>query len=135
MDSPPLFTSLESTSVSRYRDTPWSKEELSFVACAFPSHLQACFEDEYETQTHNPHRFAHQFGFDQGILGHFSTLALPAVVASSTFKRDNLIKILVTNPEIPFTSPTKSGLPLSRFKSWWFDIRESVRNFGESGAQ
>ena len=45
---PPLFTSLESISVSRYRDTPWSEEELSFVACAFPSHLQAHFQDEYE---------------------------------------------------------------------------------------
>ena len=40
---PPLFTSLENTLVSRYRDTPWSEEELSFVACAFPSHLQAHF--------------------------------------------------------------------------------------------
>ena len=36
---PPLFTSLESIFVSRYRDTPWSEEELSFIACAFPSHL------------------------------------------------------------------------------------------------
>ena len=67
----PLFTSLESISVSRYRDTPWSEEELFFfVACAFPSHLQARFQDEYKTQTYNPNRFACQFGFDQGILGH-----------------------------------------------------------------
>ena len=35
---PILFTSLESISISRYRDSPWSEEELSFVACAFPSH-------------------------------------------------------------------------------------------------
>ena len=55
---PLLFTSLESISISRYRDTPWSEEELSFVACAFPSHLQARFQDECETQTYNSHRFA-----------------------------------------------------------------------------
>ena len=46
---PPLFTSLESIFISRYRDTPWSEEELSFIACAFPSHLQARFQDKYET--------------------------------------------------------------------------------------
>ena len=109
---PPLFTSLESISVSRYRDTPWSEEKLSFVACAFPSHLQACFQDEYETQTYNPYRFAYQFGFDQGILRHLSTLALPAVVASLA------LKILVLSPEIPFTSPTRNGLPSPKFKSW-----------------
>ena len=34
---PPLFTSLENIFVSRYRDTPWSEQELSFIACAFPS--------------------------------------------------------------------------------------------------
>ena len=56
---PPLFTSLESVLVSRYRDTPSSKEELSFVACAFFSHLQAPFQKEYETQAYNPHSFAH----------------------------------------------------------------------------
>ena len=83
------------------------QEELSFVACAFPFHLQAHFQDEYETQTYNPHRFTHQFGFDQGILGHLSTLALPAVVASLAFKGQNLIKILVPSPKIPFTSPTR----------------------------
>ena len=55
---PPLFTSLESTLASHCRDTPWSKEEHSFVACAFPSHLQACFPDEYETHAYNPHKFA-----------------------------------------------------------------------------
>lgn len=132
---PPLFTSLESFLVSHYKDIPWSEEELSFVFYTFPSYLQACFQEEYETQAYNPLRFAHQFGFDQGVLGHFSTLALPAVVASLGFKRENLIKILVTSPEIPFTSPTRAGLPSPRFKSWWFDIREHVRNFGESGAQ
>ena len=36
---PPLFTSLENIFVSRYRDTPWSEQELSFIACAFPSHF------------------------------------------------------------------------------------------------
>ena len=40
-----------SISISCYRDTLWSEEELSFVTCAFPSHLQARFQDEYETQT------------------------------------------------------------------------------------
>ena len=55
---PPFFASLESISVSRYRDTPWSEEELSFIPCAFPSHLQAHFQDEYETQTYNSYRFA-----------------------------------------------------------------------------
>ena len=104
---PPLFISLESIFVSCYRETPWSEEELFFVACAFPSHLQECFQDKYETQTYNPHWFTCQFGFDQGILGHLSTLALPAIVASLAFKRENLIKILVSSPEIPFTSPTK----------------------------
>ena len=39
----PLFTSLESISISRYRDTLWFEEELSFVVCAFPSHLKARF--------------------------------------------------------------------------------------------
>ena len=126
---PPLFTSLESFFVSRYRDTPWS------VACAFPSILQACFQDEYKTQTYNPHRFARQFCFDQGILGHLSTLSLPTVMASLAFRRENLIKILVSSPEIPFNSPTRTRLPSPRFKSWWFDIREHVRNFEESGSQ
>ena len=130
-----LFTSLENISVSRYRDTPWSEEELSFVVCAFPSHLQARFQDEYETQTYNPHKFACQFGFYQGIRGHLSTLALPAVVASLAFKRENLIKILVTSPEIPFTSPIRTRLPSPKFESWWSDIKERVRNFRESGAQ
>ena len=131
----PLFTSLERISVSHYRDTPWSEEELFFIACAFPSHLQARFQDEYETHTYNPHRFARQFGFDQGILGHLFTLALLVVVASLAFKRENLVKILISSSEIPFTSPTRTGLPSPRFKSWWSDIRERVRNFGESGAQ
>ena len=40
---PPLFTSLESISISRYRDALWFEEELSFVVYAFPSHLQARF--------------------------------------------------------------------------------------------
>ena len=43
---PLLFTSLESISVSRYRDTPWSEEELSLVACAFLSQFQAHFQDD-----------------------------------------------------------------------------------------
>ena len=89
---PPLFTSLENISVSRYRDTPCFEEELSFIACAFPSHFQTRFQDEYETQSYNPYRFACQLGFDQGILGHLSTLALPAVVASLALK-ENLFKI------------------------------------------
>ena len=54
---PLLFISLESTSISRYRDTSWSKEELSFFTCDFPSHLQAHFQDEYEIQTYNPDTF------------------------------------------------------------------------------
>ena len=69
------------------------------------------------------------------MLGHFSTLVLPSVVTSLGFKRENIIKILVSSPEIPFTSPTKAGLPSPKFKSWWSNIREHVRNFGESGAQ
>ena len=132
---PLLFTFLESLSVSRYRDTPWSEEELYFIACTFPSHLQACFQDKYETQTYNSHKFACQFGFDKGILGHFSTLALPVVVASLAFKKENIIKILVSSPKIPFTSPTRNGLPSPRFKSWWSDLKERVRNFGENDAQ
>ena len=81
------------------------------------------------------HRFARKFGFDQGILGHLYTLTLPAVVASLAFKKENLIKILVSSPKIPFTSPTRTGLPSPRFKLWWSDIRERVRNFRESSAQ
>ena len=46
---PSLFTFLEKIFVSHYKDTPWFEEELSFVACAFPSHLQAHFQDGYET--------------------------------------------------------------------------------------
>ena len=80
---PPLFASLECISVSHYRDTPWFEEELSIVTYAFPSHLQAHFQDKYEIQTYYPHRFACQFGFDQGILGYLTTLALPVVVAFS----------------------------------------------------
>ena len=114
---PLLFTSLENISISCYRDTPWSEEELAFFACAFSSHFQARFQDEYETQAYNPYRFAHQFGLDQGILGHLSTLTLPAVKASLAFKRENLIKILITSLEIPFPFPTRTGLPSPRFKS------------------
>ena len=55
---PPLFTSLKSVFVSRYKDTLWTEEELSFVACAFPSQIQARFQEEYETQAYNPHRFS-----------------------------------------------------------------------------
>ena len=98
---PPLFTSLKSVPTSLYRDIPWS-DELYFIGCAFPSHLQAHFHEDYETQAYNPHRFARQFGFDQGVLGHLSTLALPTVVASLGFKKEKLIKILVSGSEIPF---------------------------------
>ena len=41
----------------------------------------------------------------------------------------------MSNLETPFTSPTSNGLPSPRVKSWWFNIRECVRNFGEIGAQ
>lgn len=51
---PPLCTSLESVPVSRYRDSPRSEEELSFIAHAIPSHLQVSFQEEYETQAYNP---------------------------------------------------------------------------------
>ena len=56
-------------------------------------------------------------------------------MASLAFKKENLIKILVLSPKIFLTSPTRNGLPSPRFKSWWSNIRECVRNFGESGAQ
>ena len=132
---PSLFTSLENIFVSHYRDTPWSEEEHSFVACAFSTYLQARFQEEYETQTYNAYRFASQFGFNQGILGHLSTLALLVIMAFLAFKKENLIKILVSSPEILFTSFTRNGLPSPRFNSWWFDNRECVRDFGESDAQ
>ena len=45
----PLFHSLKNEIVFRYRDDPWSKEDLSFMAYAFTSHLQACFQDDFET--------------------------------------------------------------------------------------
>ena len=56
-------------------------------------------------------------------------------MASLAFKKENLIKILVSSLEIPFTSPNRNGLPSPKFKSRWSDIREPVRNFGENGAQ
>ena len=46
---PFLFHSLKNEIVSRYKDAPWIEEELSFVICAFTSHLQACFQDDFET--------------------------------------------------------------------------------------
>ena len=46
---PSLFHSLKNETVSRCRDAPWTEEKLSFVACAFTSHLQARFYDDYET--------------------------------------------------------------------------------------
>ena len=82
-----------------------------------------------------PKRIARQFGFNQGILGHLSTLALPTAVATLAFKRENFIKKLVSSPEVPFTCPTRARLPSPRFMSWWSDIREHVRDFRESGAQ
>ena len=51
------------------------------------------------------------------------------------FKSSNLIKLLVFASEVPFASPSRIGLPLLRFKEWWFGIRERVRNFEESGSQ
>ena len=56
-------------------------------------------------------------------------------MASLGFKRENLIKILESGSKIPFTSPFGVGLPSPKFKSWWSDIRECVRDFGENGAQ
>lgn len=32
-------------------------------------HLQARFQEDYETQAYNPPSFARQFGFDQGVSG------------------------------------------------------------------
>ena len=40
---PCLLHSLINETISRYRDDPWTKEEPSFVACAFTSHIQAHF--------------------------------------------------------------------------------------------
>ena len=57
------------------------------------------------------------------------------MVAFSAFKMENLVKILVSNPEILFTSPIRNGLPSPRFNSWWLDIKERVTNFVESDAQ
>ena len=56
-------------------------------------------------------------------------------MATLGFKKENLIKILVSSPEIPFTSPTIARLPSPKFKSWWSNIRKRVRNFGGSDAQ
>lgn len=49
----PLFHSLKNETIFRYRDAPWSEKELSFFACAFTSHLQAHFQDNFETQAYN----------------------------------------------------------------------------------
>nr|POE98004.1 hypothetical protein CFP56_42488 [Quercus suber] len=102
---PQLFQSLTDETVSRYRDVSWIEAELSFTAYAF------------------------------SVLGHLSTLALPAIVASLAFKRNNLIKVLVSSSEVPFTSPSRARLPSPKFKARWVGIREHVRNFGESRAQ
>ena len=56
-------------------------------------------------------------------------------MVSLAFKSSNLIKLLVFASEVPFAFPSRIGLPLLRFKAWWFGIRERVRNFGESGSQ
>ena len=69
-----------------------------------------------------PPLFSRQLDFDQGIPGHLSTSALLAEVASLAFKKENIIKILVSSPEIPFTPPTRNGLPSPKFKSLWLDI-------------
>ena len=83
---PLLFHFLKNETISCYRDAPWSEEELSFVACAFTSHLQAHFQDDFKTQAYNPQRFACQFRFDQGVLRHYSIPILPAIVALLAFK-------------------------------------------------
>ena len=56
-------------------------------------------------------------------------------MASLPFKSGNLIKVLVSSSEVPFTSPSRVGLPLPRFKAWWSGIRECVKNFGENGSE
>ena len=132
---PPLFHYLINKIASHYKDIPWSEEELSFIACAFISHFQARFQDDFETQAYNPQRFACQFGFDQGVLGHLSTPTLPAIVASLAFKSKNLIMVLVSGSKVPFASPSRTRLPSPKFKAWWSGIREHVRKFRESGSQ
>ena len=82
----PLLHSLKNETISCYRDAPWSDGEPSFLACAFTAHLQACFQDDFETQSYNLQRFACQFGFDQGVQGHFSIPVLPATMALLAFK-------------------------------------------------
>ena len=82
----PLFHFLKNETVSCYRNAHWFEGQLPFVACDFTSHLQAHFQDDFETQAYNPQRFAHQFGFDQGVLGHFSIPVLPATMALLAFK-------------------------------------------------
>lgn len=115
---PPLFQPLTDETISHYRDVPWFEEELSFIACTFTSHLSTRFRDDFETQAYNPHRFAHQFCFVQGVPRHLSTPALPTVVASLAFKSNNLVKVVVSSSEVPFTSPSQARLPLPRFKEW-----------------
>lgn len=100
---PSLFHSLKTEIVSHYRDSSWTEEELSFVASASTSHLQAHFQDDFETQAYNPQRFACQFVYNQGVLGHFSTLAPPATT-SLAFKIGNLIKVLVPCFKVPLAS-------------------------------
>ena len=68
-------------------------------------------------------------------MGHLSIPALPIIVVSLAFKSNNLIKVLVSGSEVPFTYPSRIGLPSPRIKAWWSGIRERVRNFGESGSQ
>ena len=57
------------------------------------------------------------------------------LVTSLAFKSNNLIKVLVFGSEVPFASPSRTGLPSPKFKTWWSSIRERVRNFGENGSQ
>lgn len=65
-----------------------------------------------------PKDLPNQFGFDQGVLRHFSTPLPRATVASLAFKSGNLIKVLVPGFEVPFASPSRVGLPSPRFNAW-----------------
>ena len=130
---PPLFNSLINKIASRYSSLVWGG--TFFYCSTLISHLQVHFQDDFETQAYNPQRFARQSAFDQGVLGHLFTSAPPAIVTSLAFKSSNLIKVLVFGSEVPFASPSRTGLPSPKFKTWWSSIRERVRNFGENGSQ
>ena len=137
---PVLFSSLNSRTISRYREAVWNENELSFVTCSFTSYLQAPFRMTLKLKNailrgFRKHPPPPQNWFWPRRTWHFSFQALSDITASLAFKSGNLFEVVVPGAEIPITSSSWARLPSPRFKIWWFGIRERVRNFRESESQ